>query len=106
MDGDLDATAEPGEMFIDRVVEDLENAVVQTTLIRIPDVHPWPLADGLKSFEFVDLGGIILLLGGDLGFVLRRIDWRIGHGAAKGSEITVAETRNFSKKLAPQIICN
>ncbi len=100
MDGDLDPAAKSGEMLVDGVVQHLKHAVMKTALVRIANVHARPLTNSLQTFEFIDLSGIVLLLGGDLGFVLRRIDWRIGHGAGKGSEITVAETRNFSKKRA------
>ncbi len=67
MDGHLDFGAVAREMFVDRVVENFENHVVQTALIRVADVHSGPLSDGLQPLEFIDLGGVVFLAGGDAG---------------------------------------
>ena len=48
-------------MFINRVIEDLENAVVQSALIGVADVHPGAFPHCLKTFKFINLGGIIFL---------------------------------------------
>src|SRR5438045_9151679 len=56
-----------GEMFIDRVIENFENHVMQAALIRVADVHSGTFANGLEAFQFVDLRGIIFLAGGDAG---------------------------------------
>ena len=37
-----------GEMFVDRVVQHLENAVVQPAFIRGPNVHSRPLPDAAR----------------------------------------------------------
>ena len=95
VDGDLDARAVAGEMLVDRVVQHLEDAVVEAAFVGIADVHAGALADGLKTFEFVDLCGVVLLLGGDLGGGLLGLVWRLGHRAGKRSEIRAWETRNF-----------
>ncbi len=50
-----DGVAEAGEVLVDRVVEHLEDTVVQAALVRVADVHPGALADRLQPFEFVDL---------------------------------------------------
>jgi hypothetical protein len=35
-------------MFVDGVVNNFPNAVVESgSIVRIPEVHPWPLANGL-----------------------------------------------------------
>ena len=70
VDGDLDAAAIAGEVLVDGVVENLENAVVEAALVGVADIHAGALADGLKTFEFVDLGGIVKLRCGDLGWGL------------------------------------
>lgn len=48
MHGDLDVLAVPGQMLVDRVVQDLENAVMETPLIRVADIHPRALPDRLQ----------------------------------------------------------
>ena len=40
-------------MFVNRVVEHLEHAVVQPALVRIADIHAGPLAHGFQTFEFI-----------------------------------------------------
>jgi len=39
VDRDPDHGGESGERLVDRVVHDLENAVVQAPLVRVADVH-------------------------------------------------------------------
>jgi hypothetical protein len=73
VDGDLDLRAVSGEVLIDGVVQNLEYAVMQTALIGIPDVHPGTLADGIKTFELVDLSGVVFLLGSYLCLGLLRL---------------------------------
>ena len=67
MDGHFDLGAVTGEMFVDRVVENFENHVMQTALIRVADIHSGTLSDSLQSLEFVDLSGVVFLAGGDAG---------------------------------------
>jgi hypothetical protein len=71
-------------MLVDRVVENLENAVVQAALIGVADVHAGPLADSLQAFEFVDLRGTVLLVSADVRIGLFRLLMLFGHGRAKG----------------------
>ena len=61
VNGHLDPRAVAGQMLVDGVVEHLEDAVVETALIGIADVHPGALADRLESLKLVDLGGSVLL---------------------------------------------
>jgi hypothetical protein len=50
-----------GEVFVDRVVEHLENGVVKTALGGgIADVHPGPLADRIEALQLVDLRGVVI----------------------------------------------
>ena len=50
-----------GEMFVDRIVQDFENQVMQTALIRVADVHPGAFADRFQAFELVDLRRVVFL---------------------------------------------
>ena len=95
VDGDLDAAAIAGEMLVDGVVEDLENAVVETALVGVADIHAGALANGIKALELVDLGGIVNLRCGYLGFGFLWLVRRLGHSGARGSKILPRETRNF-----------
>ena len=71
----LDARAVARQMFVDRVIEHLKDAVVQTPLIGIADVHAGAFANRLKALQFVDLGSSVflttrgILLFGDIGVV-------------------------------------
>jgi hypothetical protein len=80
VEGDVDGFAESGEVFVDGVVEDFEDAVVEASFVGVADVHAWAFADGFEAFEFIDLGGTVggvwlsrLLVGIVRGIV-------IGHG--------------------------
>ena len=61
VDRHLDLVAITGQMFVNRVVEHLEHAVVQAAFIGVADVHAGPFADGLQTFQFVNFGCVILL---------------------------------------------
>ena len=61
MDGDVDFGAITGEMFVDRVVENFENAVMQTALVRVADIHARAFPDRFQTLEFIDLGGVVFL---------------------------------------------
>jgi hypothetical protein len=54
MDGDIDFRAVSGEVFVDRVVENFEDAVVEAAFVCGPDIHSGALADAGEAFEFVD----------------------------------------------------
>ena len=77
VDGDVDVVAVAREMFVDGIVEHLEDAVVQPAFIGIADVHARALAHRFQALEFVDLLRTIGLAGGDVGG--RRI-WFSGNG--------------------------
>ena len=49
VDGDFYFCAKAGEMFIDRIIQDLENQMVQTSLIRIADEHSRPFSNRLEA---------------------------------------------------------
>ncbi len=67
---DVDLGAVAGEMFVDRVVEHLEDAVMQPALIRVADIHAGAFPDRFETLEFVDLGGVIFLAFADAGGAL------------------------------------
>ena len=51
VDGDVDAGAVAGEGFVDRVVDDLVDEVVEAARPGGADVHAGPLADRLEALE-------------------------------------------------------
>jgi len=55
MDRDRDVRAVAGECLVDRVVDDLEDHVVQPrTVIGITDVHARPLTHRVEAFQHLD----------------------------------------------------
>src|SRR5271165_3564309 len=40
VDGHVDLGAEPGKMLVNRVIQYLKDAMVQSALVRIADIHP------------------------------------------------------------------
>ena len=61
VDGDFDVLAIAGQMFVDGIVQHLEDAMVQAAFIGVADIHAGAFADGLQPLQFIDFGGIILL---------------------------------------------
>src|SRR5690606_28969691 len=54
----LGAVASQG--FVDGVIHDLENHVVQPgAIICIADVHAWPLSDRIQPLEHLDRRGVV-----------------------------------------------
>jgi hypothetical protein len=60
VNGDIDRVAVAGQRFVDRVVDDLENQVVQTALGRRADVHARTLPDGFEPLQNLDLPCVVL----------------------------------------------
>ena len=64
--GDTDdgnVIAVTGEGFVDRVVDHLEDHVVQAaTIIGVANVHAGTLAHGIQTFQHLDAGGIVRLI--------------------------------------------
>ena len=59
-DRHLDIGAVAGHRFVDTVVDDLIDQMVQTALTDVADIHRRTLADGLKAFQNLDtVGGIL-----------------------------------------------
>ena len=60
VDGNQDVVAETGEGFVDGVVHDFIDEVMETTVADVADVHGRAFADGFESFEDLDTFGRIL----------------------------------------------
>src|SRR5690349_18674352 len=61
VNGHFYLVAESGEMFVDRIVDDFINHVMQTALVRVADIHARALPDRFQPLEFVDLRSVVLL---------------------------------------------
>ncbi len=68
----VNPSAMPGKMFVDRVVENFENSMMQTPFVGRANVHARTLADTRKPLQFVDFGSVVL-------FGFRRIIRFVGH---------------------------
>ena len=55
----MDLCAVASESFIDCVIDDLIDEVVEATLTGRSDIHTWPLADRLKALEDGDRTGVV-----------------------------------------------
>ena len=114
VDRDHDLGRVAGLHLVDRVVDELEDHVVQTRgVIGVADVHAGPLADRFEPFEDLDVfGGIGVLLGGlRLGQsgVLRRlvepqncITWRLRQTSCKVLRINKLGGRMRTPRASPQ----
>ena len=61
MDHDLDVVAVAGQRLVDRVVDDLEDHVVQAGAVgRVADVHAGALAHGVQALQDLDAGGVVV----------------------------------------------
>jgi hypothetical protein len=60
-------------MLVDGVVENLKDAVVESALIGITDVHAWALTNCFQSLQFVNLSGSVLFTSRSILFF-----WNIG----------------------------
>ena len=58
---DVDLIAEAGQRFVDRVVDDFVDEMMQPRRPGRPDVHRGPLADGLEPFEDLDFVGAVVV---------------------------------------------
>ena len=60
MNGDFDLVCETGERFVDGVVHDFVNEMMQTKLAGRTDVHCRALADSFHAAEHFDrVGGVV-----------------------------------------------
>ncbi len=78
MNADVDLRAVTGQAFVNGVVDDFEDAVVQTAFGGVPDVHVRSLADTFEAFEFLDLGGVVDFFFSRVAFWVFR-QWFVAH---------------------------
>ena len=57
---DLDGRAVAGHRLVDRVVDDLEDQVMESADARVADEHPGALADGIEALEDLDFPGAVI----------------------------------------------
>ncbi len=72
MNGHFDSVATSSQMFVDGIVENFENHVMQTALVGVADVHPGSLAHCFQALQFVDLRGVVFLHRADSGHPIAR----------------------------------
>ena len=61
MDDDVDMGCVTGQRFVDRVVDDLINEMMQTARTGRTDVHAGTLADSFQALENLNLTGIVIV---------------------------------------------
>jgi hypothetical protein len=97
---------EARERLIDRVVDDLENAVMQPALVGVADVHVGALSHALQPLELLDFGRIVVV-GSGLGFGQILRFGKVGHVGGKIAgfgrrklhpKTAVATTENSAEK--------
>jgi hypothetical protein len=54
VDGYLNLAAKPGEMLVDGIVQDLEDAMMQAALIGVADIHSGAFAHRLQPLQFIN----------------------------------------------------
>ena len=59
VDGDIDFGAVAGQSFIDGIIHDFVDQMVQTRFARRPDIHGGPFAHRLQTFQNFDGTGIV-----------------------------------------------
>jgi hypothetical protein len=64
VDADSDLRAMAGEGFIDRVIDDFENTVVEAAFVGVADIHIGAFTDTFETFELLDFGRVIDVLSG------------------------------------------
>ncbi len=55
VNGDDNLVARPSQGFIDRVIDNFVNQVVERFEISPADIHTWAAAYGLQSFQYLDI---------------------------------------------------
>ena len=54
VDGYLNFGAKTGQMFVNGIVQNFENTMMQSSFIRVTDIHARALSDRFKAFQFID----------------------------------------------------
>ena len=63
MQRDNDLVRFAGEVFVDRVVDDFPEQVMQSAVVDSADVHRWPTANRFQPFEDFDIAGGVIAFG-------------------------------------------
>ena len=61
-DHHVDLVAVPGQRFVDRIVHDLIDQMVQAARPGGADIHARALADGLEALQHLDLAAVVFML--------------------------------------------
>jgi hypothetical protein len=77
VDFEFDGGGVTGEGFVNGVVHDFIDAVVEAGLVGVADIHSGAFADGFEAFEALDVGGFV---GGVSGVFLGGCGGRGGRG--------------------------
>ena len=59
MNGDSDPRAVARECFVDRVIHDLEDTVMETPFIGVANIHVRTLPDPFQPLQLLDFRGIV-----------------------------------------------
>ena len=59
MDGHFDFVAKAGQMFVDGIVQDLENTMMQAAFIGVADIHSGTFSDCLQTLQFIDFRRVV-----------------------------------------------
>ena len=70
VDADRNLGTVIGQRFVNRVVHDLKDAVVQSAFVGIANIHVGALAHALESLQLLDLGGVVNILVATLWLVV------------------------------------
>ena len=97
MDRDFDRFPEAGHMFVDAVVHDFVDEMVQPVHARAADVHRGSLADGIEAFEYFDLIRAVTV-----GFRLDRIVLLVVLGHSALTEFCTGPAAAGSHDASPQ----
>ena len=73
VDADGDLRAVTGEGFIDRVIDDFKDTVVEATFVSVADIHIGAFTDTFKSLQLLDFGRVIDVLRGVVGDIFSRL---------------------------------
>jgi hypothetical protein len=66
VEGDGNIFTITGQGFIDGVIDDFEDAMVEAAFESIADVHVRAFTDAFEAFEFLDFGGVVGIVGHSL----------------------------------------
>jgi hypothetical protein len=59
MNGDFDGVAMACERFIDGIIYDFVDQVMQTPLGRVADIHAWTFSNSLQPFQNFYVVGVV-----------------------------------------------